>query len=749
MDVDTADTPSLYSHSVFSPETPHYHPPLPNSGFSTLNDLAVSMLDMDDDRRSSFHSDVYKSANTSLDQVSDFEDDANVEDPRMSYLGPKMRYHSKAPWEVDIALKEEEEEYATAENHSVLSSSTTRLKSGLVRHFPFGGVKSSRSSEESTTSRNQAKVSLDSTSSQSSNSREAHSKPSLTSQGTSFNGGSQKQVFTPSRPRPHSPSPSQISPTSPRSPFPLFPEVASPHRNELSPRTSGSFDLDCKPSFSYSVEETHPYANPDHALSSSESTNLHVRNHVSPSAPRTVSTTTGADSNNYPHLPVSIEQTPSSPRLQSYKGQGKEISAPILIRSNAWKSADLSGTDGSTPNFPGWNDRASSPAFNLISLEEARAQRSRSMTSSSQHLPVSSASFLSGIPSNIFPFADDTSGQSPFGATSSRTRARSVSAGARAAKQALNNIVTSNGTNGIKIERRDSEHSLSSTSNGQQGGRILKNKRSGFLRLFNGAKDDKSPPPPVPSLSEGFAAFNASQATGPKSTKFNSHRIPVPQISPTLLDTVSRSSEGDYLTSKVGSSPKRTPPPPLTLQGHSKMTSFMRPQAFGEVPLSAPAHVSQFPALKLRPVSAVFSAQFGDHILPPSPEPETPSSATSPSAAISPITPGPYSRPENSTVSNEDKLSSSCGEDSAVIRSLQEQLSQSKLAHRQQIWALEGQVRDLRAELEVERQKIILEQDTPYCDKCGRGKRSEENAGVVNRPRARTGTGQSRFGSGL
>src|SRR6187551_1572302 len=88
---DQADTPSLYSHSVFSPDAPHYRSPISNSGISTLNDLAVSMLDMDEDQRSSFHSAMYDSTNHSLDDDDDYGDNDAEEDPRMSYLGPKMR----------------------------------------------------------------------------------------------------------------------------------------------------------------------------------------------------------------------------------------------------------------------------------------------------------------------------------------------------------------------------------------------------------------------------------------------------------------------------------------------------------------------------------------------------------------------------------------------------------------------------------------------------------------------------------
>ncbi|KAK1228614.1 hypothetical protein PQX77_008208 [Marasmius sp. AFHP31] len=765
---DQADTPSLYSHSVFSPDSSHYRSPISNSGISTLNDLAVSMLDMDEDQRSSFHSAMYDSVNSSMDNEDDYGGHDEEEDPRMSYLGPKMRYHSKAPWEVDSALEEEDEDdETTAENHSILSSSTTRRKPGIARHFPFGGARSERSSEDSGSSRNHVKLSLDSTSSHSSysHSHDAYANNTSASQANSVHGG--KQTFGFGRSRPRSPSPSHLSPTSPRSPVPYFSDRASsPMDHGPSTRSSGSSEMGSKPSFSYHTDESHPYANPDFAFSSSsdESNPHHPHKRYIPSSlSRSDLSTIGPESSSYPPPPSLLSGgIPSSPRLQSFKNQGKEISAPmpISVHSSPWKPTDVSsGNDTALPpsSLPGWTERAPSPAFNLISLEEARAQRSRSKTA--HHVPTSTASVMSSNSSSIYPFPDDSIGgqSSSSGTPAHRTRARSVSAGARA-KQALNNIVGSTAT---KIERRDSEHSLTGIGAiAQPGGKVLRNKRSGFLRLFNGTKDEKSPPPPVPSLSEGYAAFNAQQATTPKNTKLNSHRIPVPQISPTILDNSSGGSEEDYASAKSIHSPKRTPPPPLSLLSSNYVSGSLRPQPRSDIAQSAPANVTQFPALRLRPVSTVFSSQFGEHILPLSPEPETPSSVASPSAAVSPITPGPYNRPDNFALSGGDRektkssisTSSEPEDQSVAIRRLQEQISRAQIVHQQQIWELEGQVRDLKAELETVRNKSAADKDAPYCDRCGRRDQTDgpnHLTSVVNRPRARTGTGQSRFGSAV
>ena len=78
-----------------------------------------------------------------------------------------------------------------------------------------------------------------------------------------------------------------------------------------------------------------------------------------------------------------------------------------------------------------------------------------------------------------------------------------------------------------------------------------------------------------------------------------------------------------------------------------------------------------------------------------------------------------------------------------LVSTLQEQLRESRKAWQRQIWELEGQVRDLKAELEE-----LRSGDT--CEACGRGIATQKPVtvmGVVNRPRAKTGSG-ARFASG-
>lgn len=172
-----SDSPSLYSHSYFSPQPAHLNSHIEemSSNFASpihsdrdrLNDLAVSMLDMDDEPRSSYSSNDYDEQDFDEGDQSTIEqprDDEDSEPPRMSLLGPKMRFHSKAPWEDNSPHEEEDESEDDADVRSVMS----RNKSGPSR-FRFG----SKSSRDSSGSRRMAKKSFDTTSSQTSYGRGA------------------------------------------------------------------------------------------------------------------------------------------------------------------------------------------------------------------------------------------------------------------------------------------------------------------------------------------------------------------------------------------------------------------------------------------------------------------------------------------------------------------------------------------------------------------------------------------------
>jgi len=180
IDDDIPDTPSLYSHA-FSPRS-HIRSDLDDvssfhgspASFRTssnsrqdrnrLNDLAVSMLDMDEDRRSSYASTAYDE-NDRHGTPETIQEDVDGSMPRMSYLGPKMRFHSKAPWELEDSPFPEEEDWDNgADQQSVMSSALQSI--GITpRRLAFGSSKSGnegRTSGESSRSEGTEKTSLDS-----------------------------------------------------------------------------------------------------------------------------------------------------------------------------------------------------------------------------------------------------------------------------------------------------------------------------------------------------------------------------------------------------------------------------------------------------------------------------------------------------------------------------------------------------------------------------------------------------------
>lgn len=123
-----SDTPSVYSRPCFSPKSSdndqvrNDHP----SPTSVRSNHTPSMLDdLDDDSRSSF----IPSEKFNIDDAS-YDDNSTA---RMSYLGPKMRFHSRAPWELEDDTLEEEAEQEEGHRpfHSV---------------FPFRGNSASSSS---------------------------------------------------------------------------------------------------------------------------------------------------------------------------------------------------------------------------------------------------------------------------------------------------------------------------------------------------------------------------------------------------------------------------------------------------------------------------------------------------------------------------------------------------------------------------------------------------------------------------
>lgn len=519
----------------------------------------------------------------------------------------------------------------------------------------------------------------------------------------------------------------------------------------------------------------HPYANPDLVVSYAEeqpscSNSLSKFANSRNDSSATVTGTFSMDS-----ITKSLTTLTPDSSVHSFKKQRASsilsktvISSPVSPHQGIESTAldnDESLTGSPPPNISniaGWTERSVVPTFSLISLEEARAQRLRNVASQ-QNISMSSSSKASNT-SGLSPSTDTDFSRTLQEAGASlvddltKARVRSMSAGAKA-RNAISTIVP-------RLDRRDSEPTTAGPpqqpAHGPQG-KTLKHKKSGFMRLFNGnkshEKDDE--PPPVPVLPDSDK-YQAPQ----RAPRLAVQRVPVPSLSPSLHEGAAPPqplSDSPSRKLDLHTSPKRTPPAlsintlsngstrasTSAVADRDNLTHSLRPWASSsQQPQSAPANIHEFPALRLRPVSTLFSAQFGDHLMPESRSSEetagieTPRSS-SPNGLMSPLS--PISLPRTST----EKMITAVQEsdEQLTIKSLQKQLASSKVSMQRQIWELEGQVRDLQAELEDMKGKHGDE----YCNACGRGKKlvalplAASGGGVVNRPRARTGT-SSRFG---
>ncbi|KAJ3713556.1 hypothetical protein C8R42DRAFT_751635 [Lentinula raphanica] len=390
---DCSDTPSLYSHAYFSPQPAHFNSSLDEmssnlaspirSERDRFNDLAVSMLDMDDEPRSSYSSNEYDDLDggdqSTIEQHQE-EDEDELAMPRVSMLGLKMRFHSEAPWETDDSFAQQEEDSEDdGETHSILSSSN-RSKGGPARHFLFGGSKSGnngRSSRESSRSRRKMKKSFDTMSSTNSHGRGAvHTLAQATLSSTSLVPGGPRQPFPSSRVRSVSPSSARFSPSSPRSP--TFSGNAV--EGALMNCSSSSGDSEPRPSFAYSVEDTHPYARSNASVHMEQHPPFLSRKIEFTDIPRseTSSTLTGSNApyippNKQPQAlapaPLVQEPVPQSPRLQAF---GREISSPVSFRGTAHIGDRSDINTPCTVDITGWTERAVSPSFNLISTNRRR-----------------------------------------------------------------------------------------------------------------------------------------------------------------------------------------------------------------------------------------------------------------------------------------------------------------------------------------------------------------------------------------
>jgi hypothetical protein len=444
--------------------------------------------------------------------------------------------------------------------------------------------------------------------------------------------------------------------------------------------------------------------------------------------------------------------------------QGKVISSPLP--TIAGQQGPIFGSQPgqekgqlALPNHvPGWTELSVSSTFNLISLQEAQAQARERSRTQTQVMPE--PPFLQTQPPSR---NNPTLPPSNTG----RLRSRTASVGSKAKAEPL--VIS----NPLPLSHSGAEDSASTIGPTGSLPRSLKHKKSGFMRLFNGKDKEKpiiqspSSAPPVVSISN------------PRTPKISSARVPVPTLSPSLvsqsplqLDSIVKGDGGQndsvedlqdrgsikrqgtalsIVTQDALSSPAPTSSQSANAGiGSTLLTSGSR-TIVGLSPASAPPSTTTFPGLSLRPVSTVFSAHFADHIVSvgsPSTA-RTDSSGTTVGGSSSLSSPS-AKRPSDERQATED-------DPYTVIQQLQEQMKSTRKAWQHQIWELEGQVRDLRAEIDGMRLKELSGE---RCILCGRADEQDQDSvearkstestesrhGVVNRPRARTGVG-TRFGS--
>jgi hypothetical protein len=515
----------------------------------------------------------------------------------------------------------------------------------------------------------------------------------------------------------------------------------------------------------------HPYANPDLVITFTETSpepSPVKPVHLAPTFPRSDSSITVTNSvptsSSRSTVTLPLDTTPSLhgrskekvTRTTASTVQGKEISSPMSFHRpgiptkegppNREPKLSLPVALEANKAFAGLANGGTTPGFTLISLEEARSQRARSVT----------ANAAISQPSSIdFPAHDGDSGggrtnRSLSVTTTASARVRSISAGAKA-KMALHSIVGGSsaapeGATGDSSRPPSPTGSISASSKG------VKHKRSGFLRMFNAKEKEKEKEkeiPPVPPLSNSYAQNHRSPPRRQPGNSSTPNLIPDHGPNTTLAQRPVPSLKRTPPPLSINTSPPNVPrpPPSATASDYNIRADQFSFLADNAPPLSAPADATGFPALKLRPVSTLFGAQFHEKFgtsnlaNEPVTAPRSPVNSVHPSISVT-----------LDTSSRHDALSvrSGMGPDdpSGVIQALRDQLTSSKKASQYEIWDLEGQIRDLKAEIEE-----LRAAEDRFCEACGRGKRptgsqdSSMRSGVVNRPRTRTGT-SARFGNG-
>ncbi|KAI0002080.1 hypothetical protein BJV77DRAFT_1063414 [Russula vinacea] len=688
-----SDSPSIYSHPHFSPRPPHPDASPPQFDFAIPRYARQAF--------SAMRTDV------SLESITPEDDE---QDSRMSFLGPTMRFHSLAPWETEGNTTEGVEQEDDARSFVTKRGRSKTRGDGFIKGFNKSAsakaTSTARPSFESTISRD--KVSVDGqiaptnlhaqpqptlSASPATSSSSRPSRPGLFSRARSRTVSHTIPDTTIPPPPPVSPNSvvgstyaSATSPVPTRSISPdpsMYSSTLSPTDVTDASRPTSPLSLRGRSDF------VHPYANPDLAYDGGLV-------HTAPSflPPSSLGRRMVVPSDSFPphyHADVLLKKVVGNV-------QGKVISGPIsaIAGHQGQKPASQPGQDKGPLAFPN-QIPAVSPTFNLISLQEAQAQaRERSRT----HVQATpDAPFLQTEP-------PPRNNASALPHHTGRLRSRTASAGSKTKVEPLNI------SNPFPPPHSVAEDLAPNSGTGPPP-RALKHKKSGFMRLFNGKDKDKpqaSSPPPAPPL---------ASPPMPRTPKISSARVPVPTLSPSLVSQSPLQLGSIVKSDGRENEPVRCPrdrenieqrshaltiltkdAPPGPTSSQSVRTgvgsSFVVNPDRGLSPASAPPSTTTFPGLSLRPISTVFSAHFADHI----------TSLDSPTTTRSFDEDDPY----------------------MIIQQLQDQMKSTRKAWQHQIWELEGQVRDLRAEIDGMRLKELRGE---RCILCGRSDEHEPDQGAA------------------
>jgi hypothetical protein len=504
------------------------------------------------------------------------------------------------------------------------------------------------------------------------------------------------------------------------------------------------------PSPSESQQSYHPYANPDLAISRSpdpygSSDSLPVSHEIASSGSINTVTESSTSSSGSAGA-ATLTSDSSTPSVEPSSALlGREISHPVPLAGHGLPRNKDSGDPRSVlpsgvHQLSGWTEKVT-PSFGLISLEEARARRARSATQPPSR-PLNAAldgesipEFESGTVVQGTQLLQEIDNEKP--------RSRSSSAGAKV-KSALQSV------KGAQTRAETLPGPLGSVS-----GKSLKQKKSGFLRLLIGSKaqGQEIRPPPVPALPDAVISNGLQQITS------RGHRMPVPKLT-AVPDGFEGTPDHDdnVCTSptRLVASPKRIRPllsigteppqqlPTLAISESPEMQTVTvdthKRQWLTDASRSAPANIHNFPPsippLQLRPVSMLFSSHFEEHL---SKEDSRPSLETDTSTLRSPSCYSPATPRSIRQFGNEKIRQTENDDQSALVKALQEQLTYSNHAWQKQVLELEGQIRDLKAQLD--------EWNGNPCETCGRGLRpnvgfdiaQQTKTSIVNRSRTRMG----------